>query len=457
MPKLKISKKSKALLAVKEYPKEFCLSHDGSLFCSFCKVKVTCEKKFNIDSHRKSAKHCKYLYVIPEQPKLFAEKGSDLFAKKVTEAFLSADIPLYKLRNFHIIELFKSMNHPLPSESTCRNQIDLIDKDLYGKIAKIVQNKKIFLLFDETCLNGTIYGHTLMGTLDYPEQTYLARSSIFQKSLSASDVAIEIDEVLKDFSISRENFVLLLSDAARYMVSAGKNLKLLNPNLFHITCISHLMHNAAEIVRNTFQDVDRLITSIKAATVKNKSRKQLFASIGFPPSPVITRWGSWIDAALYYSRHLPQVRQIFSEIEGDGILVISVKKALNEEGLDKSLQILSSQYKSLSTIAIEIEGDNYTIENALKKLDELDFGDDYCGVLEYIKQRVSKNDILSIQNMTNKNLSPEIYAQLMKCPPSSASVERSFSMLNAMMVKNRNFSEENCSKYIRAKYNSFLI
>lgn len=457
MPKLKVVNKTKAQLAAKDYPLEFCLSHDGSLFCSLCKVAVTCDKKFNIDSHRKSAKHCKFLKFTPQQPKLFAENGSDLFAKKVAEAFLSADIPLYKLRNANIINLFQSMNHPLPSESTCRSYIDKINAELFDKIAQTVQNQKIFLLFDETSVNGTIYGHILLGTMENPVQTYLARSSIFPKSLSASDVAIAIDEVLKDYKISRENFILLVSDAARYMVLAGKNLKLLNPNLFHITCISHLMHNAAEIVRNTFQDVDQLISSIKAATVKNKSRKQLFTSIGFPPSPVITRWGSWIEAALYYSRHLPKIREIFNEIDGDGILVKSAKRALNVEGLDKNLQILSSQYESLSTMAIEMEGDSYTIDCALKKLNNLNFGDDYCQVGEYIKNRVKKNDILLIQNMTNKNLSPELYCQLLKCPPSSALVERSFSILNAMMRKNRNFSEENCCKYIFVKYNAFLI
>ena len=144
-------------------------------------------------------------------------------------------------------------------------------------------------------------------------------------------------------------------------------------------------------------------------------------------------------------------------MEGDGILVRSAKSALNADGFDQSRKIISSQYRILSTISIEMEGENFTFCCALKKLDELDFEDDNCGVSKYIKKRVKNNDSLSIKNMTNKNLSPEIYSQLMKCPPSSASVERSFSMLNSMMVKNRNFSDKNICKHICAKFNAFLL
>lgn len=151
-------------------------------------------------------------------------------------------------------------------------------------------------------MNGTIYAHILLGTFDNPDEIYLTRFLIFPKSLNESDVAISIDEDLRDFNVGRDNYLLLVSDSAMYMVSAGQNLKLLNPNLLHCTCISNLMHNAAETVRARFNDADRLISSIKSTTVKNETRKQFFISIGSPPPPVITRWGSWIEVALYYSK-----------------------------------------------------------------------------------------------------------------------------------------------------------
>ena len=145
-PKPKQPKRLKLKQLLRKILGNSLLSHDGSLYCMLCKVGVTCDKKFNIKSHRKSANHCKYISVAPTQPKHFTDQGTDFFTKKVTEPFLSADIHLYKLRNQHIIDLFKSMNHPLPSESTYRNQIEKMHSNLINKIKKL-SKAKIFSLF----------------------------------------------------------------------------------------------------------------------------------------------------------------------------------------------------------------------------------------------------------------------------------------------------------------------
>ena len=95
-------------------------------------------------------------------------------------------------------------------------------------------------------------------------------------------------------NIAREKFLLLLSDAARYMIKAAETLKILYPRLLHVTCIAHLLHNCAEHIRAHFKAADNLISSIKAATIKNKDRHALFTAAGLPapPQPVLTRWAT---------------------------------------------------------------------------------------------------------------------------------------------------------------------
>ena len=51
--------------------------------------------------------------------------------------------------------------------------------------------------------------------------------------------------------------------------------------------------------------MDSLISSVKAVTVKNASRRFAFHDIGVPPQPIVTRWASWLQAADYYSKNLP--------------------------------------------------------------------------------------------------------------------------------------------------------
>ena len=78
-------------------------------------------------------------------------------------------------------------------------------------------------------------------------------------------------------------------------------------------------------VKPHFEDVDQLTTKVKSAIVKNKPRQVKFATIGCPSWPVDTRWGSWLNAASYYAKYLPEVKAIVESFE--------VKVSLQTTGL----------------------------------------------------------------------------------------------------------------------------
>ena len=128
---------------------------------------------------------------------------------------------------------------------------------------------------------------------------------------------------MRQLETKRENFALLLTDASRYMFLAGKTLKELFPFLMHVTCVAHLVHNCAMRVRAYFKNIDEVVATIKAATIKNKDRKNDFHEVVLP-SPtdsVITKWATWLRAALYYSENLPAVRTIVNNWTSGGLLV----------------------------------------------------------------------------------------------------------------------------------------
>ena len=56
---------------------------------------------------------------------------------------------------------------------------------------------------------------------------------------------------------------------------------------------------------------------------------------------------------------------------------------------------------------------------------------------------MQNNDISEILNMERQDISPHVYHMLQNCQPTSASVERSFSMLKKLLAKDRNFKAEN--------------
>ena len=65
--------------------------------------------------------------------------------------------------------------------------------------------------------------------------------------------------------------------------ACSTTLKVLYPNLFHVTCFAHMMHNCAERDWSYFTDVDNLIAKVKAVIVKNKTRRALFYRDCSPP------------------------------------------------------------------------------------------------------------------------------------------------------------------------------
>ena len=68
-------------------------------------------------------------------------------------------------------------------------------------------------------------------------------------------------------------------------------------------------------------------------------------------------------------------------------------------------------------------------------LKNMQFDDGSHAIKAYIKKRLSNSDLEAIINCTNLTIAPTRYALLQKAQPTSAPVERSFSMLSKLLRK----------------------
>ena len=249
--------------------------------------------------------------LIPQTLQTFLRNSDTDVVEKVTKASLSADIPLYELDNTHIKILFRGIDLRLPSETTCRQTALQLSEDELKQTRNAVHDKQMFLIVDESTLSGTQYlikyssgkpGNSTRQLLyDCQPLKYAPNSNIIAKA---------VDNAGRNLGINISFFCLLLCDAAKYMIAAGITLKSLYPKLFHVTCVTHLLHNCAMKIKSHFEDVDQLIAKVKAITIKNKTRQAKVSAIGYPPQPVSvpTKWGSWLNAALYYAKSLTEVK-----------------------------------------------------------------------------------------------------------------------------------------------------
>ena len=125
------------------------------------------------------------------------------------------------------------------------------------------------------------------------------------------------------------------------------------------------------------------------------------------------------------------------------ILVTQTKVSLRKGGLTGQLLKFKDQYKCLFKLIEKMESAKYTIKEPVQAIEELDFGEDPCNINHYIKKRMQNNDIL-----------PAVYHMLQNSQPTSASVERSFSMLKKLLAKDRNFKVENVRQYMILHFNA---
>ena len=285
-------------------------------------------------------------------------------------------------------------------------------------------------------LNKSISVSVLVGSLDVPNQTFLDDCHTLDSgsNVNSSIILHTVDDILRQLEIKRENFSLFLTDAARYISLAGKTLMELYPSLMHVTCVAHLLHNCAMRVHAHFKNIDEII-----ATIKTKDRKKDFYDAGLPssPDPVITRWATWLRAALYYSENHPAVRTIVNNWTSAGLLVSRAKDTINVEDLVPDW-VKINQYRTLAANVEFLEGSACTITEAYGLLKNMQFNDDPCAIKYYIKKRLSNSDLETIINCTNLTIDPTSYTLLRKAQPTSAAVERSFSMLSKLLRKDRN-------------------
>ena len=74
-----------------------------------------------------------------------------------------------------------------------------------------------------------------------------------------------------------------------------------------------------------------------------------------------------------------------------------------------------------------------TIYSGHEILSNINFKTDPVNIKLYVESRLNDND--AIARLTNVDISPTIYQLLRECPPTSISLERSFSMLKKLHAK----------------------
>ena len=131
---------------------------------------VSCDKRFRVEQHRTTAKHRKCSGSDKDSTSMSTKTGENTkktykqtfmpktnkdFKAQLVEAFLSADIPLKKIRNPLIV--FTDLVQAVPSETMCREHVRELAESEQGRIKELLMDKKVFLVVDESEIDKKKY------------------------------------------------------------------------------------------------------------------------------------------------------------------------------------------------------------------------------------------------------------------------------------------------------------
>ena len=78
--------------------------------------------------------------------------------------------------------------------------------------------------------------------------------------------------------------------------------------------------------------------------------------IPLPPAPVLTRWGTWLDACNYYCEHFEIVKKVINSFDSDSAASIKVAQdLLSNSELQGKLAYIKSNFGFLPRIITSLE------------------------------------------------------------------------------------------------------
>jgi len=145
------------------------------------------------------------------------------------------------------------------------------------------------------------------------------------------------------------------------MKKAGTAIKALYSKMIHVTCLAHGMHRIAEEIRSHFPKVDKLISRVKQVFLKAPSRTILLfkteaPGIPLPPEPILTRWGTWLQAASYYCQYFKEIYNVLQLLDSsDAVSIREAKDIVSDRSVEMNLTFIHVNYVFLPTTITQLE------------------------------------------------------------------------------------------------------
>lgn len=453
---------------------EFKLISKNDLYCMPCEKSIVLSQnhKFCITSHEKSVCHRKSLDVwkekgSPIQPGIDAmlTEVNSTFNRSLAETLVACNIPWFKVQNPKFQQFIKDWTHKkCPHESTLR-QYHL--KPLYTKSINMVRaalkDKWIYVQVDESTIRDRSIVCVLVGNLDGEKTRSYCIDVVELESPINSTLSQRIINdalaVLWPEGIHYDRVKILSTDQAAYFMCAGRFLKSsLFPDLLHISCLCHALHNVCELVKKDYVRAAKLVKQLRLYFAHSPRRKYDFSQyIGenWPQEPIKSRWGSWVRYCCYLSKHINAIELTFLTMneDDDAIDCCQAFYDATETLRDPLTKMELTEVNAMGSISesiTKLEARGLTIFEQKSVIDEVMriLPDRYQEKLKLsLKKNPGYDRLFTLVPLTGIN-------RYLHAPLTSVDVERAFSQFKNVLSDRRTcFTYENVKHYFTLLYN----
>ena len=93
--------------------------------------------------------------------------------------------------------------------------------------------------------------------------------------------------------------------------------------------------------------------------------------ISLPPEPILTRWGTWINATIYYCEHFENIQSVIKTFDSDDAASIkTAKKYLEKNNLQCNLAYIKSNFGFLPKSITFLEKKGIKLSDSLKTVED---------------------------------------------------------------------------------------
>ncbi|KAF6211244.1 hypothetical protein GE061_014361 [Apolygus lucorum] len=196
--------------------------------------------------------------------------------------------------------------------------------------------------------------------------------------------------------------------------------------------------------------------------------------LALPPEPILTRWGTWVLASLYYADNLEAVKEVVNMFdESDSQYIAKAKKSMASTETKAQLTFIKAYMDSIPQLISKLE---YSEKELIQVVDEMkkfedratswpgSIGTSVRNKLEYVLSRNPAWKTIIDISRSLKGETPETplsytaneLSNFKYLPLVSVDVERSFSRMKQLLTDLRHsFKTENLEKHLIVQVNGF--